>query len=195
METRFRAVEDTEGLEHLAAMAQEIWREYWPERIGRPQTEYMLEMFHAPQAMHEDMARKGYRYWIIEDAQGLALGYTAAAIEELTGDEARDREISHSIAVDKRWPRRLFISKVYLYKEQRGKGISGSVFSFYDELCRAAGIPVMYLTVNRENEGAIAAYLSHGFRIVDEMDNPIGGGFTMYDYAMAREVPPASGME
>lgn len=184
-------VETTRQLEHLATMANEIWREYWPERIGLAQTEYMLDMFHTVEAMQHDIDCKGYRFWLLEDAQGREVGYTAGALETLTGDAAHDKTYSHSAVVDARWPMRFFISKIYLYAAERGKHYASDVIEFYEQLCRDEGIPAMYLTVNRENELAIRAYEANGFVTVEDVDNDIGSGFTMYDHIMAKEVPLA----
>ena len=190
MSLEFVPVRTEEQLAHLEEMAREIWQGYWPERIGQAQTDYMLDMFHTVEAMKRDMAEKGYRYWILVDREGAEVGYTGGATEELTGEPAHDAAITHSAEANARWPRRFFISKVYLYPEQRGKHYASRVMEFYEQLCRDEGLPAMYLTVNRENELAIRAYEGRGFACVEVVDNDIGEGFTMYDYVMGKEISP-----
>ena len=51
-------------------------------------------------------------------------------------------------------------------------------------LCREQGLTALYLTVNRENIGSIAAYIAMGFRTVREQVTDIGEGYVMDDLVM-----------
>ncbi len=188
MALNFIPVTSDEQLEQLAQVASDIWHEYWPAIIGEEQTTYMVEMFHAPELLRHEIEHDNYRFWFLEDQEGTLVGYTGAAVEELTGDNEHDRAITHSVKVNQLWPKRLFISKIYLYARERGKHYASRVIDFYEDLCRAEGLPAMYLTVNRGNELALRAYAGRGFSVVDEMDNDIGEGYVMNDFAMAKEV-------
>ena len=191
MNLQFVRVQTPEQLAHLAEMADEIWHEYWPERIGAEQTTYMVQMFHSIEAMERDIEQKGYRYWFMVDDQGVEVGYTGGAVEQMTGDAAHDAAITHSAVVNERWPRRFFISKIYLYASERGKHYGTRAIEFYEQLCRDEGLPAMYLTVNRDNDLAIRAYEGNGFLAVEDVDNCIGEGHVMYDHIMVKEVPSA----
>lgn len=46
----------------------------------------------------------------------------------------------------------------------------------------------MYLTVNRDNELGIRAYLGRGFSIYEDVAAPIGDGFVMDDHIMGKSV-------
>ena len=83
---------------------------------------------------------------------------------------------------------RFFISKVYLLKEHRGRGLIASVVRFYERLRRERGLDAMYLTVNKKNEMAIRAYKKHGFEIIDAVETDIGEGFIMDDYIMEKKL-------
>ncbi|MBQ6395179.1 MAG: GNAT family N-acetyltransferase [Atopobiaceae bacterium] len=183
----FRPVGSDSDIEELAALADEIWHEYWPARIGEAQTDYMVGMMLSPEALTRDMRDWDYRFWIIED-DGRVVGFTGGATEELTGDPAHDAHITHSEVVNARWPKRWFISKVYLYAHERGKHYASRVIDFYERMCTDEGLPAMYLTVNRNNVLGVRAYLGNGFEIVDEVDADIGEGFVMTDHIMAKEV-------
>lgn len=185
---RFIPITSDEHIEQLSNMASEIWHEYWPAIIGEEQTAYMVEMFHAPAVLRHEIDHDNYRFWFLQDEQGKLVGYTGAAVEEFSGTNEHDRAITRSTTVNERWPRRLFISKIYLYARERGKHYASRVIEFYEDLCRAEGLPAMYLTVNRGNELALRAYQGRGFSIVDEMDNDIGNGYVMNDFAMAKEI-------
>lgn len=188
MALTFVAVETDEQLEHLAKMAAEIWREYWPNRIGEAQTEYMIEMFHSVDAMKHDIAEHNYRYWFMVDEGGHEVGYTGGCTQELTSDKEADAWMKHGTVVDARWPKRFFISKVYLYATERGKHYGSEAIRFYEQLCLDEGLPAMYLTVNRDNELGIRAYEGNGFISVEDVDAEIGEGHIMYDHIMVKEV-------
>lgn len=188
MSLAFEPVSTPAQIVRLASMADEIWHEYWPSRIGMAQTDYMVQMFQSPAAIERDMAEHGHRYWFLRDGQGNLVGYTGGAGEELSGDGEADDAMMRSSIVDERWPRRFFISKIYLYAAERGKHYSSHVMDFYEDICRSEGFPALYLTVNRDNDLAVQAYAARGLEVVEEADNPIGEGFVMTDYIMAKEI-------
>lgn len=187
MTLSFQPVTTHDEIVKLSKMAAEIWNEYWPALIGQEQTNYMVEMFHSVSALENDIANNNYRYWILSDETGREVGYTGGATEELTGDAKHDAHISHSPAVDAKYPKRFFISKIYLYASERGKHYSSEVLNFYEKLIVDEGLPAMYLTVNRDNELGVRAYLGRGFYIIEDVDNPIGEGYVMTDHIMVKE--------
>ena len=186
----FHLVQSDEELERLANMAREIWNEYWPERIGQAQTDYMVDMFHSIDAMKHDMAEHGYRYWFMVDQNGREVGYTAGCTQVLSGDAEADAWMKHGDVVDARWPKRFFISKIYLYADERGKHYGSDAIRFYEQLCRDEGLPAMYLTVNRDNVLGLRAYEGNGFVSVEDVDAEIGEGHIMYDHIMVKEIKP-----
>ncbi len=189
MGLEFLPVETPSQIDELADMANRIWHEYWPDIIGKDQTDYMIDMFQSVSAITRDIQQHNYRYWFVVD-DGKKVGFTGGAIEEMTDDADHNAFIHHSDVVDTRWPRRFFISKVYLYADERGKHYSSRVLDFYEQFCRNNNLPVMYLTVNRENDLGVRAYKGRGFDTVDQVDNPIGRGYVMNDYIMAKEIAP-----
>lgn len=171
MSVSFVPVETDEDIDTLAEMASTIWNEYWPALIGQAQTDYMVENFQSRPAIVRDMAEHDYEYWLIEDETqpgSKIVGYTGGHVEPETN--------------------RFFISKIYLLKDQRGKGYSSKAIKFYDELCKDRGLDAMYLTVNKGNEMAIRAYNAKDFKTIDSVVTDIGNGFVMDDYIMERAV-------
>ena len=187
MSLAFEAVEDDQGISDLAGMAREIWNEYWPPIIGQDQTDYMVDLFQSEDAIRNDIDCNGYRYWFMHAEDGRLVGYTGGATETMTGDPEHDARIHHSDAVDARYPTRFFISKVYLYEQERGKHYASQAIDFYSKLIEEEGLPAMYLTVNRDNELGVRAYLGCGFYTIEDVDNPIGEGFVMTDHIMVKE--------
>lgn len=184
----FKPVSTDEELDLLAQVAREIWTGYWPDIIGLEQTEYMLETLHSAPRMRKDMDELGYRFWLLYDNDGECVGYTGGAAEIMSGDPERDAAICHNEVVQHRWNRRFFISKIYLYPDQRGKHYASKVLAFYQDLCKEEQLDAMYLTVNVNNELGIRAYLGKGFEVVDKHASPIGNGFVMDDFIMAKVI-------
>lgn len=148
----------------LAELASEIWHEFFPCILSPEQIDYMVEKFQSRPAMEKQMA-EGYEYYFINSEDGAHLGYLGICEE---GE-------------------RLFLSKLYLKKECRGKGLASLAFDFIDGLCGERGLKELYLTVNRHNEGAIAVYKAKGMKVIREQVCDIGRGFVMDDYVFSKD--------
>lgn len=84
---------------------------------------------------------------------------------------------------------KLFLSKFYVSKENRGKGYASQAMSFLERLCRERGLSHIWLTVNRHNESSIGVYRKKGFQVIREQVADIGNGYVMDDYVMEKEIP------
>ena len=151
-------------IETVAELAKKIWSEHYAELLGPAQICYMVEKFQSVPAVTEQL-RQGYEYFLLL-LEGRAVGYT--------GIHAENGE--------------LFLSKLYLQKENRGKGYARQAMNFLEDLCRQRGLSKIWLTVNRHNDNTIAAYNAMGLTIVREQKADIGGGFFMDDYIMEKPV-------
>ena len=128
MSIAFDAVRTADDRQRLAALADEIWHEYWPALIGDAQTDYMVENFQSLGAIERDLREHAYEYWFLRaEDDGRIVGYTGGRAEPETN--------------------RYFISKVYLQAEERGKGFASQAIAFYERLCHERGLEAMYLTV------------------------------------------------
>lgn len=142
-----------------ASIAYDIWHEYFPVLLSNEQIDYMLEKFCSFEAMQKNIA-EGYIYYIIS-RNGCDIGYTAIKPEK---------------------DNTLFLSKIYIYKDHRGKGFSRSVIEFHKQFCKNNGLNAIRLTVNKYNLDSIAIYEKLGFKRTGEGVADIGGGFVMDDY-------------
>jgi len=77
----------------------------------------------------------------------------------------------------------LYLDKLYLMKEYRGRHLSRGVF---DYLSGSFKLPIR-LNVNQGNTRAITAYKANGFRIIKTEELPQKGGFVNVDYVMEKE--------
>lgn len=154
-----------EELPRLAALASEIWHEHFPPIIGLAQVEYMVEKFQSEQAITHAVEADGYRYYFLrlEDAE---VGYI--------GIQPQGKV--------------LFLSKLYIKKEYRGRKFARAGIEFLAELCRAEGWERIRLTCNRYNQNTLAAYDKLGFVITCEQDADIGNGFMMNDYVLEKAI-------
>jgi GNAT superfamily N-acetyltransferase len=167
MQVQLERVTTEEQLVRLAEIASAVWHEYFPCLLTPEQIDYMVEKFQSYPAMRRQMAEEGYEYYFI-CADGETVGYTG--IRE-------DGE-------------KLFLSKLYLTKENRGKGYAGRTLDFLTELCRERGKKAIWLTVNKYNEHTIAVYGAKGFETIRSQVTDIGNGFVMDDYVMEKPVSP-----
>lgn len=74
----------------------------------------------------------------------------------------------------------MYLSKFYLKKEMRGKGYAHEMLSFVLDETKKAGLPAVFLNVNRYND-ACRAYEALGFTVARYEVNDIGNGFVMDD--------------
>lgn len=147
----------------LAEMASAIWHEYFPCILTEEQIDYMVDKFQSERAVTDQIENGGYRYFFIT-YWGNRIGYTALKPEQKT----------------------LFISKVYLSVEYRGKGLGTLAVKEIFRLYSDEGFHSAYLTVNKLNAKAIKTYERNGFTKVREQKADIGNGFYMDDYVMEK---------
>lgn len=152
-------VKTEQQIEAAAALADEIWHEWFPSILSAEQIDYMVDKFQSVRAMTEQI-NGGYTYYILRKGD-TRIGYTAIRTDA---------------------DRRLFLSKIYIKKEYRGNGYAREVFTFLKNYCREHGLHAIWLTVNKHNDSSIAVYKKSGFRIIGEDVTDIGNGYVMDDY-------------
>jgi GNAT superfamily N-acetyltransferase len=169
---QFVPVRTVEQLAIVAALAHDIWYEFYVPLIGRAQVDYMVGKFQNAAAMQSQIDQ-GYEYFLVrqEDAGGAACDIGYCAVQEQS-DGA------------------LFLSKFYLHKSARGSGTGRKCMEFIEGLARRRGLSLLWLTVNKGNP-SVQAYQRLGFRIAAELVMDIGGGFVMDDYRMEKPLPNA----
>ena len=157
-------VSDENLIPVIETLAHSIWREYFVPLIGSPQVEYMLEKFQARRAILNQIENDGFLYYLLEDKNGNRVGYFAVV------------------------PRQedLFLSKLYITAENRGKGYARRALEFIETLARDNGLSKITLTVNKNNSDSIKAYKKLGFVITNSLVTDIGNGFVMDDYKMEK---------
>ena len=82
----------------------------------------------------------------------------------------------------------LMISKIYVRKSDRGRGLGKQMLEFIEELCRQRRIKKIWLTVNKNNKHSIEWYSQMGFINNGPIVQDIGGGFVMDDFKMEKAI-------
>ena len=161
---RIMPVTNMELVYSVYAVAEPIWEQHYTPIIGADQVEYMVEKFLSPDAIVEQI-NSGYEYFLF------SYDYTFAgfsAIEERGED--------------------LFLSKLYVDQEFRGKGIGKYMFQKFVEIAKMRNLKKIWLTCNRNNTNSLAFYEHIGFKKVREEVTDIGNGFVMDDFILEYEV-------
>ena len=153
---------DAEKINEMSQMATAIVRDYYDPIIGKEQNDYMLKMFQTPEAIVEQMEH-GYSYFFARE-NGKNLGFFAFYPRENA----------------------LYLSKLYLYKDERGKGYARPILEFLKAQAKELGFNRIELNVNRYNDTRFI-YEKLGFKVAWEEKNDIGNGFYMDDYVYAIE--------
>lgn len=145
----------------LSRLAETIWHEHYTPIIGAEQVEYMLERFQSREVIDAQIRSNEQSYYLIKHNDETA-GYFAIKPQNDM----------------------LFLSKIYILKSHRNKGIGKSAFRFIAAEARALGLSGVYLTVNKNNSDSIKAYEKMGLQKESSVVNDIGNGFVMDDYIM-----------
>lgn len=145
----------------LAKLTSAIWHEYWTQILSPEQIDYMVEKFQSEKAILEQYKNENYTYYYInEDNQNI--GYFGLS-------DKKDY---------------LFLSKLYISKDYRHKGLGTKAFEKIKEIAKHKGYKSIILTVNKYNTNTISAYDKWGFKTIDSVVTDIGSGFVMDDYIM-----------
>ncbi len=165
MSVEIRTISSKEEAEQVAALAKEVWTEHYESIIGLDQVNYMIEKFQSGPCIYRDLSEKGYIYYVAEEGDRM-VGYCAVHPEE----------------------GKTFLSKIYVLKSHRRQGIARRFVELVCGKAKERGDAFVYLTVNKENVGSIAAYEAMDFYKEKSICTDIGGGYVMDDYVMQRDL-------
>ena len=153
--------DDFKEIEKLGSV---IWIEHYTPIIGAEQVKYMLHKFQSVAAI-ENQILEGFEYYTLYIKEH-AVGYMSFV-------KKKDS---------------LFLSKFYISKKERGKGIGKFALEFVVEKARVLEVSKIGLTVNKYNYNAIKTYEKMGFETIDSIITTIGNGFVMDDFVMSKTI-------
>lgn len=157
---RIILAETDEELKEIAALAEEIWNQHFVRIIGKEQVDYMVDKFQSYPALKKQ-TEEGYEYYRLFCGEQPA-GYMGIHAEKDA----------------------LFLSKLYIRQDCRGKHLATGALKFLVTLCQERGLKKIWLTCNKHNDHTLAIYDHLGFQITDEQIADIGNGFVMDDYIL-----------
>jgi ribosomal protein S18 acetylase RimI-like enzyme len=164
---RMQRVDSMEAIQVVEGLAREIWSEHFTPILGEAQVAYMLDRIQSASAIAKQVRDGGYEYYLVAD-RGEAIGYFAII---------HDRQSAS-----------MQLSKLYVKRSHRGRGLGRAMLAFVEGECAARGIRKLWLTVNKDNAGSIGFYRSAGFTIAGPIVTDIGSGFVMDDYKMQKRL-------
>jgi diamine N-acetyltransferase len=165
---RISAADDAD-FQPIARLAREIWYRHYPGIISVRQIDYMLDQRYRAEVMRRQIAG-GRAWWDKLETDSRLVGFASYETGERNGDMKLD--------------------KLYVDQRFQGRGFGSALLRHVEaEACRH-GCRRLYLQVNKNNRGAIAAYLRNGYAIAESVKVDIGNGFVMDDYVMAKEIGP-----
>jgi len=148
-------------LQALAKCAKEIWNEYFIRIISQEQINYMVANFQSYPALYKAIHEDHYVYFLAYERQEL-IGYCGVQIQE----------------------ERLFLSKLYVKANMRGKKVSSKLLNEAVAYAKSHACQAIYLTCNKYNTPSLQIYAHKGFQIIDSITSDIGQGFVMDDYIL-----------
>jgi len=122
----------------------------------------MLDKYQSAKAM-SDQFSSGYKYAVV-----------------ICGDQKAGYFAYDGIA-----EKEVFISKLYIHKDFRRRGLGRRILDFISNEARALGCTAMTLSVNKDNSNSIQFYTAYGFQTIKAQKVAIGEGFYMDDYVMS----------
>lgn len=148
----------------IAALAEKIWMQYYPEIITVEQIRYMLDKMYSAPALQQQISEGQDFYLLLENEQ--PIGYCSFSTTE---------------------PGHYFLHKFYVDTHYHGKGIG--TFLLNEMLKQLAPVLTVRLTVNRKNYRSINFYFKNKFTIEKVEDFDIGNNYFMNDFIMLLKKP------
>jgi len=164
MKISVREVRGKNDIKKVEQLAYEIWTQHYTPIIGIDQVDYMLENFQSFEAIEKQIS-EGMSYFLLFFEEE-PVGYMASKPE---GEN-------------------MFLSKIYVLSDFRGKGIGSYAMNYLETRAKEVGCRNLSLTVNKNNTDSIRAYEKLGFINVRPLQTDIGKGFIMDDYFMKKQL-------
>ena len=161
---KFKKVESDSDVNILVQIAHEIWSDHFGPLFDIETLAKLIECVQSKKAILSQI-EDGYQYFFIFEGEN-KLGYFAYKINLL-----RDE---------------LFLSKIYIYSEQRGKGIGKKVLNHLEKLSHDTGIRKITLTVYHKNTSSIKAYEKWGFLNLGLIKRQFDNGLVFEDVKMEK---------
>jgi diamine N-acetyltransferase len=149
----------------IEKLAREIMPEHYGPYIPLDNILYFINKFQTVKAIQEQI-EKGYEYWLLHHS-GKDVGYLGI---QVTGNI-------------------LILSKLYILKQFRGKGIGDKAMLLVDERASAAKVSKIELIVNKLNFETIKFYEKRGYTIAESFVHNYDNEYSVEEYKMMKKWP------
>lgn len=147
---------------------QDIAYKTWPVAYGEiltpEQLSYMLEQIYSTAALEQQMHDNQHFFLALQNFE--PMGFAAFSPFDA---------ITHKL------------HKLYVLPNIQKMGAGKKLLETVETSAKSMGATKLQLNVNRLNK-ALTFYTANGFKIIEEMDIPIGNGFYMNDYIMEKQL-------
>jgi GNAT superfamily N-acetyltransferase len=155
-----------DNVDILVSMANEIWSKHFTTMFDSKTLSSLIEGAQSRRTILSQL-QDGYQYFFIEH-HGKRIGYFAYNMD-LSKQE-------------------LFLSKLYIYTDKRGKGIGKKVLNYLEKFCQSVGLNKITLTVYHKNIDSIRAYEKWGFTNLGLVRREFDNGLVFEDIQMEKHV-------
>jgi ribosomal protein S18 acetylase RimI-like enzyme len=160
----YKEIKTDEQIDALVLIARDIWMEHFQFLLGKNNIEKIISLTQSKPAIIDQLSKDYKYYFILEKNE--KLGYFAYHVDTI-GKE-------------------LFLSKLYVYSNHRGKGVGRKVVNYLLDFCVKQGLEKIYLDVYHKNESSIAAYKKMGFSIDKKKVKKFDSKLSFIDYQMSK---------
>ena len=162
----YEKVESDEDINALVSLAHEIWSDHFTSMFDSKTLTQVIEGVQSKKAILSQI-EGGYHYFFII-LHNKRIGYFAYKIDQSENE--------------------LFLSKLYICSNQRGKGAGRKVLNHLENLCLDAGIGKIALTVYPKNTDSISIYEKWGFSNLGLIQRQLGNGLVFDDVKMEKSI-------
>jgi ribosomal protein S18 acetylase RimI-like enzyme len=148
----------------IERLAREILPDHYGPYIPLKNILYFLEKFQTVKAIQQQIT-KGFEYYLLAD-ETIDAGYLGIQITENV----------------------LHLSKLYILKQCRGKGIGDKAMQFTDDRAAATKVSKIELIVNKYNYETIAFYEKRGYSITESLVHNYDNVYTVEEYKMTKQL-------
>jgi diamine N-acetyltransferase len=145
----------------IQKIAYATWPLVYEPIVGPAQLKYMLELIYSTPALEKQM-QNGSTFLLAQE-KNQALAFAAYFLKS-----------AHIYKLD----------KLYALPNRQGKGLGKLLINHIVESIKPLGAIALHLNVNRYNIQAKNFYEYLKFKVIEEVDIPIGEGYYMNDYVM-----------
>jgi len=163
---------DMDDIPLIRSLADISFRDTYRQILSPEQLEFMMDWMYSESSLQTQMNRDGHVFFIAQ-IDGEPVGYVSVQKEDSQDEE---KELFH-------------LQKLYILPSFKGQGIGKAMFDYVSDYVRNI-CPLscqLRLNVNRNNP-AVEFYKKMGMTKILEGDFPIGKGFYMNDYIMAKDL-------